>query len=83
MGDAIAAANKCIALDPTKADAYFIKSSCLFGNATMDANGKTMVPAEAIAALQKYLELAPDGGHAADVKQMLDYASIAVKTTGR
>jgi tetratricopeptide (TPR) repeat protein len=77
--DAIAAADKCIALDPTKADAYFIKGSCLFGNATVDANGKAVVPAAAIGALQKYLELAPNGVHAGDVKQMLDYAGVSVK----
>jgi tetratricopeptide (TPR) repeat protein len=84
MGDmdgAVAAADKTIALDPTKVDAYFIKGSCLFGNATVDANGKMMVPPEALAALNKYLELAPNGGHAADVKQMLDYAGTVIKTT--
>jgi tetratricopeptide (TPR) repeat protein len=84
MGDmdgAIVAADKAIALDPTKADAYFIKGSCLFGNATVDANGKTIIPPEAMVALQKYLELAPNGGHTDDVKQMLDYAGTAVKTT--
>jgi tetratricopeptide (TPR) repeat protein len=80
MEDAVAAADKCIALDPTKADAYFIKGSCLFGNGTVDDSGKFVVSAEAIASLQKYLELAPNGAHAGDVKQMLDYAGILVKT---
>jgi tetratricopeptide (TPR) repeat protein len=78
MGDmdgAVVAADKCIAIDPTKADAYFIKGSCLFGNATVDAKGKMVVSAEAMAALQKYMELAPNGAHAGDVKQMLDYAA--------
>jgi tetratricopeptide (TPR) repeat protein len=84
MGDmdgAIVAADKAIALDPTKADAYFIKGSCLFGNAPVDAKGKMIIPPEAMVALQKYLELAPNGGHADDVKQMLDYAGVVVKTT--
>ncbi|MGA3007687.1 MAG: tetratricopeptide repeat protein [Opitutaceae bacterium] len=81
MEDAVAAADKCIALDPTKADAYFIKGSCLFGNATVDAGGKAVVPAAAIVALQKYLELVPNGAHADDVKQMLVYAGAVVKTT--
>ena len=81
MDDAVVAADKCIALDPTKADAYFIKGSCLFGNATVDANGKMAVSAETVATLQKYLELAPNGAHAGDVKQMLDYAGTAVNTT--
>jgi tetratricopeptide (TPR) repeat protein len=79
-GGAVAAADKCIALDPTKADAYFIKGSVLFGNGAVDASGKFVVSAEAMAALQKYLELAPSGAHADDVKQMLDYA-IVVKPT--
>ncbi len=79
MEDAIAAADKCIALDPTKADVYFIKGSCLFANATVDASGKAVVSPEAITALQKYMELAPNGAHAGDVKQMLDYAGTAVK----
>jgi len=80
MEDAVAAADKCIAIDPTKADAYFIKGSCLFGNAAVDANGKMVVSAETISVLKKYLELAPNGAHAGDVKQMLDYAVVA-KTT--
>jgi tetratricopeptide (TPR) repeat protein len=84
LGDtdgAVAAADKAIAFDPAKADAYFIKGSCLFGNATVDASGKMTVPPEAIAALKKYLELVPNGAHADDVKQMLDYAGATVKTT--
>jgi tetratricopeptide (TPR) repeat protein len=80
MDDAVVAAGKCIALDPTKADAYFIKGSALFANGTLDASGKFVVPAEATAALQKYLELAPNGNHANDAKQMLDYA-VVVKPT--
>jgi tetratricopeptide (TPR) repeat protein len=81
MDGAVAAADKCIAIDPTKADAYFIKGSCLFGNAAVDANGKMVVSAETIATLRKYLELAPNGAHAGDVQQMLDYADTAAKTT--
>ncbi len=76
VSEAVAAADKVIELDPTKADAYFIKGACLFGNATTDAGGKIAVPAEALAALKKYLELAPNGPHAGDVKQMLDYAGV-------
>ena len=83
MNGAVVAADKCIALDPTKADAYFIKGSALFGNATVDASGKFVVSAAAIAALKKYLELVPNGAHADDVKQMLDYAVTVVKTTGQ
>jgi tetratricopeptide (TPR) repeat protein len=79
MDGAVAAAEKVIALDPTKADAYFIKGSALFGNGTLDASGKFVVSAQAMAALRKYLELAPRGGHADDAKQMLEAPGISVK----
>jgi tetratricopeptide (TPR) repeat protein len=79
MDGAVVAADKAIALDPTKADAYFIKGSVLFGNATVDASGKFVVSAETLAALRKYLELAPQGGHVDDVKQMLDAVGASVK----
>jgi tetratricopeptide (TPR) repeat protein len=79
MDGAVAAADKAIALDPAKADAYFIKGSVLFGNATVDAGGKMVVPPEALAALRKYLELAPQGPHADDVKQMLDAVGASTK----
>ncbi len=79
MDGAVAAADKAIALDPAKADAYFIKGSVLFGNATMDGSGKFVVSAEALAALRKYLELAPQGGHVDDVKQMLDAVGAGLK----
>lgn len=79
MDGAVAAADKAIALDPAKADAYFIKGSALFGNATVDAGGKMAVPPEALAALRKYLELMPQGPHADDVKQMLDAVGATVK----
>lgn len=70
---ALAACDKAIAADPTKADAYFIKGSVLMGNASVDASGNTVVPPGTVEALQKYLELAPQGAHAGDVKQMLDF----------
>jgi len=69
---AVAACDKAIAADPKKADAYFIKGSMLFGEGKVGANNKFIVPSGAIAALKKYLVLAPNGPHASDVKQMLD-----------
>jgi tetratricopeptide (TPR) repeat protein len=71
---ALAACDKAIAADPKKADAYFVKGSMLFSEGKVAANNKFIVPPAAIAALKKYLVLAPDGPHAADVKQMLDAA---------
>jgi tetratricopeptide (TPR) repeat protein len=79
MVGADAAADKVIALDPTKADAYFIKGSCLFANGAVEAGGKYVVSAAAMVALRKYLDLAPSGAHAADAKQMLEAPGITVK----
>ncbi len=74
---ALAACEKAIAADPRKADAWFIKGSLLVGNAGVDANGKIAPPPGTVEALRKYLELAPAGPHADDVKQMLDALGIA------
>ena len=70
---ALGACDKVIAVDPKKADAYFIKGSVLMGNATIDAAGKATYPSGTVEALQMYLKLAPTGSHADDVKQMLDF----------
>jgi hypothetical protein len=68
---ALPACDKAIAADPHRADAYFIKGSLLMGESSKDAAGKTVAPAGAAEALHKYLELAPTGPHASDVRQML------------
>jgi tetratricopeptide (TPR) repeat protein len=81
MGAAEMACTKAIAADPNKADAYFIKGSAMFGNGKMDANNKWTVPDGATQALNKYLELAPDGAHANDVKQMLEAVGAKIETT--
>jgi tetratricopeptide (TPR) repeat protein len=69
---ALVACNKEIEVDPGKADAYFIKGSVLLAGATM-VNGKMQAPPGTLEALHKYLELAPNGAHAADTQQMIDY----------
>ncbi|HEV3220745.1 MAG TPA: tetratricopeptide repeat protein [Candidatus Acidoferrales bacterium] len=73
---AMAACDKAIAADPKKADAYFIKGSLLIAASTTDANGKVIAPPGTVEALKKYLELAPDGQHARDVKDMLEYVGV-------
>jgi len=78
---ALAACDKAIAADPTKADAYFIKGSVLIAESTTDAKGQLTPPAGTAEALKKYLELAPDGGHVQDVKQMLDFIGVKIETT--
>jgi tetratricopeptide (TPR) repeat protein len=69
---ALPACDKAIAADPTKADAYFVKGSLMVGNGTVDAKGKFAVPKGTVETLKKYLELQPNGPHAADVKEMLN-----------
>ncbi|MFZ0821143.1 MAG: tetratricopeptide repeat protein [Candidatus Acidiferrales bacterium] len=73
---ALAACDKAIAADPKKADAYFIRGSLLIASSTTDAKGKVIAPAGTVEALKKYLELAPDGPHAVEVKEMLEYVGV-------
>jgi tetratricopeptide (TPR) repeat protein len=81
MDGAAAACDKAIQVDPNKADAYFIKGSAMYGNGKLDANNKYVVPPGTTDALKKYLELAPDGSHANDVKAMLDALGQPFETT--
>ncbi len=81
MDGALRACNKAIAADPKKADAYFIKGSVLYANATLGADGKMVVPADSLAALRKYLALEPNGPHVSDVKAMLEAAGQPVTAT--
>jgi tetratricopeptide (TPR) repeat protein len=78
MNDAIVACDDALRADPTRADAYFIKGSALFGNGKIVA-GVYTVPPGTVAALQKYLELAPAGAHAADTKEMLKSIGVNPK----
>jgi tetratricopeptide (TPR) repeat protein len=78
---ALAACDKAIAADPNKAEAYFIKGSLLMGAGKLDAQGKYVPPAGTAEALNKYLELAPNGSHVADVKQMLEAIGAKIETS--
>ncbi|HEV2963479.1 MAG TPA: tetratricopeptide repeat protein [Candidatus Angelobacter sp.] len=81
MEGAVGACDKAIAADPTKADAYFIKGSSLYGSGKLDKEGKYVPPPGTAEALNKYLELAPTGSHATDVKAMLDALGAKIETT--
>jgi len=80
---ALHACDKAIAAAPGKADAWFIKGSMLVAESKTDRNGKVEAPPGTAEALKKYLELAPNGPHASDVRQMLQYIGSAVETTSR
>ncbi len=80
--DAATAADKTIAADPTKAEAYYIKGQALVQNVTVDPKtGKVTAPADCTAAYQKYLELAPTGAHAEEVKSILTGIGEPIKQT--
>jgi tetratricopeptide (TPR) repeat protein len=70
---ALTACDKAIVVDPGKAETYYLKGALLLYTNQPDQNGKLTVPAGAAEVLKKYLELAPDGEHAREVRQMLDY----------
>jgi len=77
-----AAADKAIAADPKKAEAYFIKGQALIPQATVDPKTqKIIAPPGCVEAYQMYLELAPDGPHAADVKGILEGIGAQVKSS--
>ena len=78
---ATAACDKAIAADPNRADAYFIKGSLMMGESKQGKDGKLEAPEGTAEALNKYLQLAPDGPHANDVKQMLTYIGAKIDTT--
>jgi tetratricopeptide (TPR) repeat protein len=82
MDDAAVAADKAIAADPTKPDVYYIKAQALIQKATVDPKtNKITAPPDCVAAYQKYLELAPTGPHAEEVKGILQGIGESVTTT--
>jgi tetratricopeptide (TPR) repeat protein len=82
LPEAGAAADKAIAADPKKAEAYYIKGQALIPQASVDAKTQKIVaPPGCVEAYQTYLELAPDGPHAADVKGILEGIGAQVKSS--
>jgi len=82
LPEAEAAADKAIAADPKKAEAYYIKGQALITQATVDPKTqKIIAPPGCVDAYKKYLELAPDGPHANDVKGILEGIGEHVTST--
>lgn len=81
MDAALAAADKAIAADPTQADPYFVRGESLIQKATVDKSGKISAPPGCADAYQKYLELAPDGRHAQEAKDILSSLGETVHTS--
>ncbi len=79
--EANAAFDKCIAADPNKADAYYWKGVNLVAKATVDKTGKMIAPEGTSEALNKYLELKPDGPYAQGAKDLLASIGATVQTS--
>jgi tetratricopeptide (TPR) repeat protein len=72
MPEAAAAADKAIAADPKRADAYYIKGQALIPGASVDPKTqKITAPPGCVDAYQMYLQLAPEGPRAEEVKAIL------------
>jgi tetratricopeptide (TPR) repeat protein len=63
---------KSFTADPNYAESYYYYGSALLGKATMDPTGTKMIaPAGTVEALQKYLQLRPDGPNSESAKQLI------------
>ena len=81
VDEALAAFDKALAADPNRADAYYWKGVNLVSKASTDKSGK-VVPVEGTAeALNKYLELQPNGQFAEGAKGMLQYIGSTIETS--
>lgn len=72
MNDLAAAEHACsqaIAADPKMPDSYYVKAIALYGEAARHSQFRT--PRGFREALEKYLQLAPEGAYANDAKAML------------
>jgi tetratricopeptide (TPR) repeat protein len=86
MGNAeaqvVAAAEKAIAVDPTRAMLYYFKGQGLASKTTVDAQTQKMIaPPGCIEAYRKYLELDPKGKFSEEAKAMITAAGA--QATGR
>lgn len=77
----VAAADEAILADPAQPLPYYLKAQGLIGKATVDASGRYVLPPGCAEAYQKYLDLAPTGPYAGDVKGILAQAATKVDTT--
>ncbi len=79
----IDAADMAIKADLKDALLYYIKAQGLAQNATVDPNtNRLLLPKGCAAAFRKYLELAPDGPHAAEVTAILLRAGESITPSG-
>ena len=79
--EATAAFDKATSLKPDFADAYYQKGVNLLGKATYTKEGKIEPVPGTAEALNKYLELQPNGAHAEEAKQLLASLGESVQTS--
>jgi tetratricopeptide (TPR) repeat protein len=77
---ALAAFDKCISAAPKYANCYYFKANVLSGRMTMDGD-RAVAPEGMVPALEKYLELEPNGPHAEAAQGLLSVFSSAIETT--
>jgi hypothetical protein len=76
-----AAADKAITADPKNPLPYYLKGQALIGKASVDAKTQQIVlPPGCAEAYEKYLDLAPDGQFANDVKGILAQSNSKVES---
>ncbi len=71
---------KATEIDPNYANAYYQYAVYLFGKATLAPDGRVVPPPGTKEALEKYLELDPNGGFAESARGMLAAIEQAVQT---
>lgn len=72
---------RCIDADPKYADCDYQYGVTLTAKATTDATGKITPAPGTIEALQKYLDLQPNGAHAQEAKELIAQLGGSVSTT--
>ena len=78
----VAAADAAIALDPSSPILYYLKAQGMIGKSTIDPKtNRIVLPPGCAEAYQKYLDLAPTGPYAGEVKGILDQAGQKVDTS--
>ncbi len=78
---ALAAAEKAIVADPNRPDPYFIKGQVLIAKSTFDnKTQKLIAPPGCVDAYNKYLELAPNGSQANNVREVLQSLGEKIDT---
>jgi tetratricopeptide (TPR) repeat protein len=84
LAAAAAAADKVIAIDPNVANVYYIKGQALVMQVTSDPKtGRMIAPPGCIEAYKKYLQLAPSGTYASEVKGIIQGLEATVPASNK